>query len=54
MVRFTQTYPGKLVPKLDKPIPAGTEIVLPAAEALELRRVFGFVELRPFRKEANP
>jgi putative DNA primase/helicase len=45
-VEFEGDYPGGLIPGLRKPIPKGTIIVLPAAQALELGRKFGFVKLK--------
>jgi hypothetical protein len=45
-VTFLEDYPGGLVPYLKHSIPKGTAIALPAIEALELKRKFGFVELK--------
>lgn len=45
-VTFTEDYPGDLVSSV-KPMPKGAMIVLPSTVAQELKRKFGFVELKP-------
>ncbi|MEM3452501.1 MAG: hypothetical protein QW835_02610 [Candidatus Hadarchaeum sp.] len=51
-VLFLEDYPGGLVPGLEGSVPKGTMLILDAPVALELKRSFGFVELKPL--EAGP
>jgi|GEM_PF-3729730 len=44
-VTFLQDYPGGIVPEIC-PVPKGTKLVLLASQAQELRRRFGWVEIR--------
>ncbi|MEM2619562.1 MAG: hypothetical protein QW356_08840, partial [Candidatus Hadarchaeales archaeon] len=46
LVKFTETYPGGLVGSLPGEIPKGASRVLTGWEVGELRRKFGFVEVR--------
>ncbi|MEM4973139.1 MAG: hypothetical protein QXR87_05470 [Candidatus Hadarchaeales archaeon] len=46
LVKFTETYPGGLVGSLPREIPKGACRVLTGWEVGELRRKFGFIEVR--------